>query len=212
MKQEWIFRSSRAWHLSRREILEEFVQATRDPDRSLSELAQMAEEVANRIVNVGDLVAVAEAERSPAIVHVVGAPISGCGWSSEGLDVDVHVVIRYLGLALEFPTTQTVGAGLSGLLSLTLQHSRYSLSAREQRIVSEVVALALDEWDSELDTYMMNTEALQLLRNLDARSNRRRLLGDVGLATVGASLRGRSEALLQHEFYGVPELLREWPR
>lgn len=170
----------------------------------------MAEDVAEQIVRLVDLVAAAEAERSPAIVDALGAPISRCGWGFDMLEVDVHVVIRYVALALEFPTTHTVGASVTGLLSLTLQHSRYHLSTSEQSAVSRLVALALEEWESELDTYMMNTGALQLLRNLNGRSNLRRLLGAEGLATVGASLGRRRRELLAHEFYGVPELLRMW--
>lgn len=170
----------------------------------------MAEEVADRIINVHDLVAVAEAERSPAIVHAVGAPISRCGWGSNALIVDVHVVIRYTALALDLPTTQTVGSSLGGLLSLNLQHAHYLLSDDEQKVAAELVALSLEEWNSKLDTYLMNTEALQLLRTLGTRTGLIRLLGDEGLARVGACLRRRREALLEHGLSGVPELLDSW--
>jgi hypothetical protein len=196
--------------MSEQALLDEFVRATRDPARSSGELARMAEDVADQIGNVHDLVAVAEAERTPLIVHAVGAPISRCGWGSNELVADVHVVTRYADLALEFPTTQSVGASLGGLLSLTLQHQRYRLSDDEQKVVSELVARALEEWTSELDTYLMNTEALQLLRTLGTRSNIRRLLGDRGLETVGVQLRARREGLVALEFDGVPELLRLW--
>jgi hypothetical protein len=91
-----------------------------------------------------------------------------------------------------------------------LQHSRYRVSDDEQKVVSELVARALEEWTSELDTYLMNTEALQLLRTLGTRSNLKRLLGGQGFRTVGVQLRARREALVALKFDGVPELLRLW--